>query len=291
MDEELSTNNGKEVENDSIKNPSHLKSIFQIVRQYFFQFFMLFLAVVSGFFAENMREEFSERKQAREYANSLLNELHRDRGNIEYHVSKLKETVNTITELATYAQSAKIEQLSNTELYRLTLIGPTPPFRWSLATIEQIKSSGSLRYFTNDSIVYYISRYNSWTIHLDQDNFQDQARILQAIEKRINVIDLNYTDEFTKRLKSNPDSLRKTKYFVDLESSKQLLTKDLNGVKSMVNAYLVVKSFSASRSDVSCGHKSTVLTLVLVPPRLPGNFNISFRFFNKRFTKVEHQDL
>lgn len=243
MDKELPENSNEVIK----QKPSRLKNMFLTVRQYFFQFFMLFLAVVSGFFAENLREEFGERKQAKEYANTLVNDLIRDTKNIQYHINRLKETVKDINELAEYVRERKIDQLNNTELYRLTLIFPNTPYRWSRATLEQIKSSGSLRFFSNDSIVYYISQYDAWTIHLDQDNFQDQERFNSAFEKKVLVVDSNYPNEFRVKIKSNPDSLMKTSYYADITSSKQLLTNDLNEVKSMVAAYLIVKDYYLGR--------------------------------------------
>ena len=43
--------------------------------EYFLEFLMIFLAVTMGFFAENMREDFTEKKVARQYIESLKLEL------------------------------------------------------------------------------------------------------------------------------------------------------------------------------------------------------------------------
>ncbi len=241
MDSQSSDHTDKEI------RPSFLRRISRMVRVYFFQFFMVFLAVTAGFFAENLREEFGERKQSREYAKSMVDDLVRDTSNIQYHISRLKAMVKGITNLANYVRDRPVNQIRNLDLVRLTMITWNPPFRWSRATLEQIKSSGSLRYFTNDSIVYYISQYDAWTLHLDQDNLEDQQRYLQAMERRSLVVDLNYPEDFLLKLESIPDSLMETPGNADVRGARPLLTDDINEVKEMVNAYLMVKDYSRSR--------------------------------------------
>ncbi len=205
---------------------------------------MLFLAVSGGFYADNLREEFNERKQAKEYTVALINDLVRDTLNIQYQISRINGAIDNIEKLARYVRGKKIEELNGLEIYRLTQFSPNPAFRWTRTTIEQIKSSGSLRFFANDSIVYFISQYDSWTLHLDQDNMLDQLRYLEASKKRSEVVDLNYSEEFKTRLKSNPDSVKGTG---NVNESPKLLTSNLADVKLMVNTYVLAKEFSAGR--------------------------------------------
>src|SRR6185295_9558675 len=133
MDEQLTNGDVSEIK-PVPKQASLMKNMFQTMRSYFFHFFMLFLAVTAGFFAENLREDYGERKQSREYANSMVDDLVRDTLNMHYHIARLNEAIKSITDLANYVRDKKVNQLSNLELYRLTLISPNPPFRWSRAT-------------------------------------------------------------------------------------------------------------------------------------------------------------
>ncbi len=247
MEGNSSDHTDKEIGLTDPSEPSFLRNMYRKIRLYFFQLFMLFLAVTAGFFAENLREEFGERKQSREYAKSMVDDLVRDTLNIQYHISRLREMVKGITDLANYVRDKEVSQLRNLDLVRLTWITWNPPFRWSRATLEQIKSSGSLRYFTNDSIVYYISQYDAVTLHLDQDNLEDQQKYLQAMEKKSRVVDLNYPEDFLMKLESIPDSVMQSPAYADVHGAKPLLTNDINEVKEMVNAYLIVKDYSSSR--------------------------------------------
>src|SRR5215216_2649885 len=47
-------------------------------QHYFFEFFMLFLAVFAGFLAENWREHYIEHTRAKVFAGSLYNDLKMD---------------------------------------------------------------------------------------------------------------------------------------------------------------------------------------------------------------------
>ena len=70
------------VETESIHDPSPSeppnKSTGKKIREYFFEFLMLFLAVTLGFFAENQRESYSERQLEFQYVTSMIEDLRSD---------------------------------------------------------------------------------------------------------------------------------------------------------------------------------------------------------------------
>jgi hypothetical protein len=47
-------------------------------KEYFFEGLMIFLAVMLGFFAENLRESISNHRQVNEYGQSMINDLSSD---------------------------------------------------------------------------------------------------------------------------------------------------------------------------------------------------------------------
>ena len=47
-------------------------------KEYFLEFLMIFLAVTLGFFAENLREHFTEGKIEKEYAECMIKDLKAD---------------------------------------------------------------------------------------------------------------------------------------------------------------------------------------------------------------------
>src|SRR6185503_4968300 len=55
---------------------------------YFWEFFMLFLAVTAGFFVENQREHYIEHLREKQYMRSLVNDLKEDIKILDDQISK-----------------------------------------------------------------------------------------------------------------------------------------------------------------------------------------------------------
>ncbi len=56
-------------------------------KEYFLEFLMIFLAVTLGFFAENLREHFERKKNAKEYLEAFENELKQNEASIQIYDS------------------------------------------------------------------------------------------------------------------------------------------------------------------------------------------------------------
>ncbi|HUQ66904.1 MAG TPA: hypothetical protein VM101_12155 [Flavitalea sp.] len=123
-------------------------------KEYLLEFFMIFLAVFLGFVAENVREHIVEKDRARQYAKSLISDLKNDTAMISDHIQQITTNIMRIDSLSAYAYGKKINQIVNFEIAYKSGFWFYNPYTWSRATLDQIKSSGSLRYFDNDSIVY-----------------------------------------------------------------------------------------------------------------------------------------
>src|SRR5215813_1004344 len=57
-------------------------------KHYLFEFLMLFLAVVSGYLVENMRENSIERHREKQFMKSLLVDLQKDKDNLDISINK-----------------------------------------------------------------------------------------------------------------------------------------------------------------------------------------------------------
>src|SRR5215471_21684484 len=67
--------------------------------EYLLEFFMLFLAVTLGFFAETIREQSTEHKHAREFAVSMLKDLQDDTTQLKLYKEYFKVASNNIDTL------------------------------------------------------------------------------------------------------------------------------------------------------------------------------------------------
>jgi tRNA(Glu) U13 pseudouridine synthase TruD len=213
-------------------------------KDYLFEFLMLFLAVTAGFFMENQREHYTEKQRVREYARSLVQDLIRDTSMLKETISRINNSIVHIDRFAEFLEGKQISDLRNIDLYKYTFfIDGYRPYTWNRATIEQIKSSGSLRYFTNDSIVNSISAYDAFTHHMDEDYKGDDERSDRTMEKKAELINLNYGALLQERLRTGNDSLPAE------TPGRELLTKDINQLKILVNQKLIIKNALLVRSQ------------------------------------------
>lgn len=117
---------------------------------YFWEFLMLFLAVFCGFLAENFREHTIEHKRAKEYATSLVNDLKEDTTALHSIIDFGNQKIKAVDSLIDEIELSK-EKWNDTAIYKYEgIAGRVRPFAHNSGTYEQMRSSGSLRYFKQD---------------------------------------------------------------------------------------------------------------------------------------------
>jgi hypothetical protein len=125
---------------------------------YFWEFFMLFLAVTLGFFVENQREHYIENKRAKRYALLLIQDLSKD-------TIVMQDRINT----------RRLYDLKRDSFLYYLNIGPEkngrylyyygyfslryPVFVSNNATFQQLRNSGSLRFIENIFLYKSITEY------------------------------------------------------------------------------------------------------------------------------------
>lgn len=127
--------------------------------EYFFEFFMLFLAVFCGFLAENYRERLSEHELEKQYMITLIEDLKADTAEFARLKVMCENVMSRSDSVVKYLRPPiakdKIEQ------YYIELVWVTSmnSFSYNDRTTEQLKSSGAFRLIRNnkvaDSIVVY----------------------------------------------------------------------------------------------------------------------------------------
>lgn len=131
-------------------------------KSYFLDFFMLFLAVSLGFFADNFRENISEKTQEKEYIISMIEDAKTDKVNIQKAIVLNTERVNHLDSLA--ADCIKYNQASSShaDLYRHFRYGIQHPSFISPIerTMQQLKNAGGMRLIRNKTAVDMIILYN-----------------------------------------------------------------------------------------------------------------------------------
>jgi hypothetical protein len=137
------------------KQPKSTKFFTANFKKYLFEFSLLFLAVFLGFFADSLREENSEKQLAYELAKSFYEELKNDSVTVLSKMDSRIKKERAIEYMITFFKDSSLQtsskSLSINFLWATTVRTPVI-FTPRTVILEQLKSSGSLRYFKNQRL-------------------------------------------------------------------------------------------------------------------------------------------
>ena len=176
-DEINSTNDRKpvipknEIENMEVHHHPNLHHNTKKWKEYFLEFLMIFLAVTMGFIAENIREHITEHKNAKILAKSLLEDIKKDTASLHTLVTFSNKKLSNADNIISILHSP-LNHWNDTVFYRN--IGPVMtsiPFISTEGTYEQMKTSGSLRYF-HQSLV---NQMNAYDVQLKKTEYRDNV--------------------------------------------------------------------------------------------------------------------
>jgi len=129
---------------------------------YFWEFFMLFMAVFCGFLAENEREHYVEHQREKQYIRSLINDLATDTAKIQTMTLLGKESMKGLDSLVHAFDTLSVKDNDQLEkLYSLFLTWGTTPFTVTFTdrTISQLKSAGGMRLIRNQKVSDKVTTY------------------------------------------------------------------------------------------------------------------------------------
>src|SRR5436190_18182113 len=198
---------------------------------YFWEFLMLFLAVFCGFLAEYQLEHKIEKDRAKELAKSFYEELKGDSANVIIKVQNRIRQEESLKYLMNYFKDSSLTNVSKTFvldfLYGISFRTPSL-FEPRTVVLEQLKNSGSLRYFKNNELQKLIGDI-SVAIH----NINDR----QTLETQVRMTCLNpfiiehYDYDFETQLRQS----RKTDIFsatINYENSNDVIPFHFKGIKN-----------------------------------------------------------
>jgi hypothetical protein len=188
----------------------------------------------------NWNEDRQEQRQIAEYARALINDLEADIEMVEPIVEQTKRLTELADGLGLYMLNRSIEDIDNLDLYYLTSYTIYRPYSWNRAALNQLINSGALRQMKNSELVRYISNYDAYTQHLDEDYAQDYELGKNAQTCSDQIVDKNYPDRdgtdsllWSTPYSFPPAELRDTYRDIDL----QLLTDEIRELRAMVNCF------------------------------------------------------
>ena len=222
---------------------------------YFWEFLMLFLAVFCGFLAENFREHKVEDLRAKEFAKSLVQDLRNDTAAIKYYRKAAKHYISICDTLLDLS-STRLEGPSATRFSFYTRFTYwTARVAWNRTTFEQIKNSGSLRYFKH-GLLEKLMKYDALINDIERESFNHETRGNNLINSINRVMDPQM----------HRDASKYIIYYLDTVS------------KSTINNYLsrVTPSLENKRYEVN-----ELLNMIVVQQR-------NLRFGEEKLVKAEN---
>ena len=134
---------------------------------YFWEFIMLFLAVFCGFLAEYQLEHIIEHQREKQYANTLYEDMKADTAILKSTIKSISYVTQRIDTFRTLLHTKELGSIPSGNWYYFGRFG-TRNFQVSLqdATLEQLKSSGGLRYFKKRNVIDAIARYDQACRHM-----------------------------------------------------------------------------------------------------------------------------
>jgi hypothetical protein len=162
---------------------------------YFWEFFMLFLAVSAGFLVENQREHFVEHQRAKIYATNLYDELKKDTIQLNGVSHSLKFVSNNLDTFCLLVKEHHEQPPTNGMLYYYSsFVTNVEYFSSNNTTIEQLKSSGNLRLMGN-KLAYKISEYDRKTRELEKEYSLSKVEFSKMEDLHFKVFDMYLSEK------------------------------------------------------------------------------------------------
>jgi hypothetical protein len=162
-------------------------------KEYFFEFLMIFLAVTLGFIAENIREKITEHHRAKIYAAEMVNDLVSDTIQLRRYINYMTNADHNVDTLFQLLSAHEPKEIPSGKLYWYGLFaGASESFVPNDATFQQMKSSGSLSYFTHSSIAKKVAEYDRFCRKMKSDDNSDDGIHVEIRKVRAQIFEFKY---------------------------------------------------------------------------------------------------
>ena|SRR5665213_3348612 len=173
-------------------------------KEYLLEGMMIFLAVFMGFIAENIRESISDHKRTSELAVSLYRDLKKDTIAAKKYIVKFNNIALNVDTLMRILAKKEIKDISTGELYWYAIsasyynayIANTP-------TLNEIKSSGLLRYFSQPDVEAVLTKYNQQLQILSDLQEEQRGLYIEVRKAKAQLFYFQYNDEANALFASN----------------------------------------------------------------------------------------
>jgi hypothetical protein len=146
-------------------------------KEYFLEFLMIFLAVTMGFFAENIREDITNRKKEKQYMVLLEQDLKKDTAALHYSIHRLNRDFSSEDSIISlFAENKLGERNDSTLSFLFITSGLSVDIVFNDRAATQLKNSDAMRLIRHRDVTENILQYWNNQIRINQihDRFENQ---------------------------------------------------------------------------------------------------------------------
>ena len=204
------------------------------VKEYLLEGLMIFLAVMMGFIAENIREEVTEHRRAGVFASSMLNDLKADTVQLKQYIAYMGYAANNVDTLLHLLSDNEPKDIASGKLYWYGLWGGAHlDFIPNDATFQQMKSSGSLRYFTESDLAAKVAKYDQ-ECRAESTGEMNRDLYVEVRKSRAQIFEFKYNVTANNIYQANKISFSQKNIDSFVNTNPPLLTYD----KVLFNQYI-----------------------------------------------------
>jgi hypothetical protein len=203
-------------------------------KSYFWEFLMLFLAVFCGFLAEYRFEHVIEHQRAKVFAASMIDDLVADTTQLIEYKKRVSHDAHNIDTLFQLLTQSEFKNIPTGKLYWYGLFGGAKrSFLPNDATLQQMKYSGSIRYFTNKSIGRQVAQNDQLFRNFSESQQRDMLLYTEVRKLRGLIFDAKYNQQAYIIFTKSPFLTDKNRVDSFVTNSPPLLTNE----KSLFKQY------------------------------------------------------
>ena len=204
---------------------------------YFWEFFMLFLAVTLGFLVENQREHYVEHKRERQFIGSLFNDIKTDTARLNTIINNRTAREARLDSLALLLNSSSPQNYTRDIYFFAVTATRTNAIRFipNDGTMQQLKNSGGLRLIRKHNVADSIAKYDVTVRFLMRQGEVEETLINDYREAASNIFDARIFDlmqdsnnNVTRLIEGNPKLLPFTQKELERWNYKTYSMKTLN---------------------------------------------------------------
>src|SRR5687767_10402799 len=206
---------------------------------YFWEFLMLFFAVTLGFFVENQREHYIERVRAKDFSKTLVKDLQHDTAAIHLQIRSTQIYIAMADSLLALSKARLEGRNASRFSFYTRFMYWTVPIIWNRATFEQIKNSGSLRYFKNYHLLEKMMKYDALVKGIEMEAYNRQVRGNLLLKNINEIIEPGYHQKLSKLFLLSIDTLSGKTLESLYPPNPESLENKRNEIKEMLNMIIV----------------------------------------------------